>query len=263
MSYLLLLVVIILVLKVTGFLKPISSASMTIVEPVYDRLYSGGDYIANFFKRPKEIHELQADNETLREKNIKLTITLTKLQSAAEENLTLRKLLDFFENEESNFANSVSRIIGRDPENFALLLLNVGERDGVEVGNAVIAEEGILIGKITEVSTISSKALILIDAQSLVAVTISNGAPGNKLAQGEKGLSLVLNQIPQQENITKGQLVITSGLEPKIPRGLLVGEIEEVISEKNDLFQKAVLKPLVDFDSIHLVAVILSSPSSL
>jgi len=245
-------------LKVTGFLKPISSATMFLTEPVYEKLYASGNFIAGIFKSPQDVIELETENESLREENINLKRGLTELQSAEDENNTLRKLLDFFEDENNNFANAVGRVIGRDPENTSLLLLSVGERDGVEVGNAVVANEGVLIGKITEVSVRSSKALLLIDPKSMIAVNVSGGAPGNKIAQGERGLSLVLNQIPQQENITKGQLVISSGLEPKIPRGLLVGEIEEIISEKNDLFQKAVLSPLIDFEAVLIVSVILT-----
>lgn len=240
-------------------MRPISSSTLSFIEPVYEKFYSVGLSGAAIFRRPADAVELTKENEKLRGENTELKLKLTGLQGAAQENSALRKLLDFFEDDNINLTNTVTRVIGRDPENSSILLLNVGERDGVEIGNAIIVEDGILIGKIIEVYTRSSKALLLTDAQSLVAVTVSGGAPGNKLAKGERGLSLVLDQIPQQEQIKKGELVITSGLEPKIPRGLLVGEVEEIISEKNDLFQRAVLKPLFNFDTIHLAAVILTT----
>ena len=160
-------------------------------------------------------------------------------------------------------ARAIARVVSRDPQNPAILILNVGERDGVQLHNAVVAKDGVLIAKIIEVFAQSSKALLLTDSENQVAVTLSGGTPTSKLARGERGLSLILDQVPQQESLTKGQLVISSGLEPTIPRGLLVGEIEEIISGKNDLFQTAVLRPLVDYETVYLVAVILTAKPTL
>ena len=70
-------------------------------------------------------------------------------------------------------------------------MLNVGKRDGIEINNAVVIEDGIFIAKITEIFARTSKALLLTDSQSSVAVTISGGAPTSKLAKGERGLSWV------------------------------------------------------------------------
>ena len=151
----------------------------------------------------------------------------------------------------------MARISSRDPFNPSVLVLNVGLRDGIAKNDAVVAQDGVLVAKITDVYATSSRALLLTDRESRVAVSLSGGTPSSKLVRGERGLSLILDQVPQQETVRLGQLVVTSGLEPTVPRGLLVGEVEEIVSEKNDLFQTAILRPIVDFDALSIVAVIL------
>lgn len=248
----------VLFLKALGLFKPLQSGFLTLTEPIYGSAYSAGHKISGYFGRSTDLVSLQQENEKLRQDNTALKLRVTELEDAEQENIALRQLVDFFEADIGDFPRVVARIIGRDPENPSILLLSVGERDGVEKNNAVIVADGVLIAKITEVFARSSKALLLTDSRSSVAVTVSGGAPTSKVAKGERGLSFLLEQVPQQEIITPGQVVITSGLEPAIPRGLVVGEIEEIISESNDLFQTAVLKPLVDYDESYFVAVILS-----
>lgn len=251
-------IIIFIILRVTGALAPIEVFFQVVTAPISAPIYSTGAKINSFLSKPRDLESLQEENEKLRSELTFLKQDISELQTAKQENETLRNLLDFFEQDSTDMKSVISRIVGRDPENPSILHLNTGARDGIEVGNAVIIEEGILVAKIVEVQPRSSKALILTAPGSQVAVSISGGAPSSKLASGERGLSIILDQIPQQELITKGELVITSGLEPKIPNGLLVGEIEEIISEKNDLFQRAILRPLADNESIQIVAIVLT-----
>lgn len=249
--------VLLLFLRALSGLDPIRSRLLSVTQPVFGKFYAAGSFVAGTFRESSDVDELQTENENLRDENAAYKLEITRLQSAEQENQTLRQLLDFFESDTSSLPRVIARVVGRDPSDPATLLLNVGARDGITPDNAVIVQDGILVAKISEVFAQSSKAILLNDNRSRVAVTISGGLPTSKIVRGERGLSLILDQIPQQEVMTEGQLVITSGLEPSIPRGLVIGEIEEKISEGNDLFQSAILRPLVDFDAVHIVAVIL------
>lgn len=251
--------VVLFLLRSTGAFNSLQSAALAFTSPITQRFYSLGTSVSNFFGRPTNIAELQSENEQLRDEVIDLKLQVSNLQQAEQENRSLRQLLNFFEDDATSLPKAVARIVGKDPENPAILLLNVGLRDGIEKNNAVVVEDGIIIAKVTEVFARSSKALLLTDTQSQVAATINGGSPTSKIAQGERGLSLLLDQIQQGEVLTQGQLVITSGLEPTIPKGLLIGEIEEIISEENDLFQRAILRPLADANTHSFVSVILTN----
>ncbi|MBI4122146.1 MAG: rod shape-determining protein MreC [Parcubacteria group bacterium] len=263
LPWLLLLLAALLLLKLIGLLTPLQSLVSSAMQPLTTPFYGAGSRVARVFHNSSDLAVIEQENEKLRDENTNLKLRLAGLEEAAQENATLRQLLDYFETDAASLPRVIARIVSRDPANPSILTLNVGQRDGVQVQNAVVVKEGVLVAKIVEVHARTSRALILTDANISIAATISGGAPSSKLVRGERGLSLILDQVPQQEIISKGQLVTTSGLEASIPRGLLIGEIEEVISEKNDLFQTAVLRPLVSFDSLTVVAVIVTGPAGL
>lgn len=226
--------------------------------PIMQRTYATGKVISSWFSPPEDAIRLEEQNAQLRDEVTDLKQQISALQEMRLENEALRQLLDFQDSASSDLNTVTARIIGRDPVNQSILLLNVGQRDGLEIGNAVIVNDGIVVAKIIDVSTTASRAVLLNDSSSSLAVTISGRSPSSKIARGERGLSLILDQIPQGEIVNRGEIVITSGLEPVIPKGLIIGEIEETISETNDLFQSAILRPLVDYSSIDLVAIVLS-----
>jgi rod shape-determining protein MreC len=69
---------------------------------------------------------------------------------------------------------------------------------------------------------------------------------------------MIMDMIPQNKVVKKGDLVATSGLGQEFPRGLLIGEVEEIDNSDNTLFQKARVKPLVNFQDLRIVFVILN-----
>ncbi len=253
----------IVLLQLVGLLNPVRSVVSGAGKPVTTFFYGIGSGVSRLLNTTSDVTVLQTENERLRGDLTDAKILLASLQQAKEENTTLRSLLDYFEEDTSNLPRTLARVISRDPSNPSSLTLNVGQRDGVQVDNAVVVKDGVLVAKITEVYARTSRALLLSDSNIAVASTVIGGAPTSKIVRGERGLSLILDQVPQQERVEKGQMIMTSGLESAIPRGLIIGEVEEIISQKNDLFQTAVLRPIVDYNSLTIVAVILTPASDL
>ena len=64
--------------------------------------------------------------------------------------------------------------------------------------------------------------------------------------------------IAQDEEISTGDLVISSGLEENIPRGLVIGEVSKINSDSNEIWKSVVIEPLVDFDDLIIVSVLSS-----
>lgn len=253
------IVVIFVFLRIFNVWKPIKSLTSQTLSPVFSVFYGGGQKVSSVFKTPSDLKDLETENERLRGENTDLKMMLASLQVQEQDNKSYKELLDFFDNQGKDYPRAVAKVIGRDPDVPTILMLNVGERDGVKVNNAVVIQDGLMVAKIIEVSNKTSKALLLSDTQSSVAVMVLGGTPSSKIAKGDRGLSISLDQVPQQEIIRDGQIIVTSGLESSIPEGFVIGEVEEIVSEKNDLFQSAVLKPLVDYNTLRIVAVILSS----
>ena len=66
-----------------------------------------------------------------------------------------------------------------------------------------------------------------------------------------------MNYIPQTEKINAGATVVTSGLGANIPRGLVIGRVKEVRSESNAVWTDATIEPLVDFNNLTIVSIII------
>ncbi len=240
-------------------LTPFESFILSILNPVQERVYNFGEKINNFC--------LKADDKSLYDEISRLTIEVAKLKVLEEENQVLKKELNFFEENQNKYV--VARVIGQDPLEPNTLILNKGEESGIRVGFPVVANEGIMIGKIIKVEKNISTVLFLTDSRSKVAAHIlrqseeserQNVREGEQfvpgVVSGKHGLSIKMELIPQNEKINRGDLVITSGLEKDIPKGLVIGKIDSVTNEVEAVFQSATIKSLVSFDSLSIVAVI-------
>jgi rod shape-determining protein MreC len=90
-----------------------------------------------------------------------------------------------------------------------------------------------------------------------VVVLNDDSSPG--VVDGGYGISLRMQFIPRNENVHIGDQIVTSGLEDKIPKGLLLGTVAVVENEAYQPFQEAVLTPAVNLSKLTFVTVITSS----
>ena len=119
----------------------------------------------------------------------------------------------------------------------------------------VIVSDSIIMGKVSEVLAHTSKVSLLSDSQSVVnVVDVETGARG--VLRGEYGLGILMDMVSQQDGLNKDDTIITSGLGGDIPRGLLVGKINEVKFSSDKLFQQAIITPRIKYSKQDTVFVI-------
>jgi rod shape-determining protein MreC len=180
----------------------------------------------------------------------------SQLQALVEENEQLKQLLGF--KKEKNRELVIARILSRDPVNRNLLTITAGEEKGIKIGQAVVVNNGLMVGKIIAVNKDSAQVRLLTDGFSKLAVQTEKLAKIAGLMTGSLGLGMNLDYIPQDDDLKKGDLIATSDLEPLIPAGLIVGRVETVDYSQEELFKTASLSPLIDYNTLSLVAVITS-----
>jgi len=73
---------------------------------------------------------------------------------------------------------------------------------------------------------------------------------------GVYGLGIVMDMVAQVDALNEGDMVITSGLGGNIPKGLLIGKIQEINISSDKLFQQAIVMPRVRYQSLDTVFVI-------
>jgi len=186
---------------------------------------------------------------------MQLALDRSELDRLQQENQELRGLLSFVDKQ--RFEHITAAIIGRKlTGQSASFVIDQGSRDGVEIGSPVIVSGGILVGTVSNVSDKTSTVLSIVDPSSAVAATLLNDTRHLGIVQGVSGKLITFRLIPQDEEIHNDDLVITSGLEEKIPSGLVIGLVNEVKSESTDPFQEALIEPLADIRRHSSVSVI-------
>ncbi len=252
-----LLAVIILLIFLHYFkiLLPGENLIIKALSPIQNQVYIMGVKINNFYNTTRFRKDLVTTNLELEKKVKELTIQNAELRVLLAENQALQDQLNFLASSGLEAINA--KVIGKNLQtNWQTLILDKGQKDGVQLGFPVIAQEGVIVGKVVEVGRNNCQILLINDSHSSLAATIQNQARTKGVVVGERGLSLKMELIPQDEEILVGDTVVTSGLEPNIPLGLVIGQVEQVIAEPNSFFQKAILQPLINFDDLIIVSIL-------
>ena len=237
-----------------GFFDPVRGFFLTVAYPFQKTSYLLSHAVSEIFDFLGSIGELKSENDKLIKENNSLSSKIALLSDAERENKSLREQLGLAP--KGKFDLEASFVIGQDPQRLdSWIMIDKGASDGIVQEMPVIAFEGILIGKISEVMPNSSKVSLLSDSKSVVnVVDIETGAKG--VLRGEYGLGFIMDMVSQQESLNPGDTVVTSGLGSNLPRGLLVGKIQEVRTTSDKLFQQAAVIPRIRYSKLDLVFVI-------
>lgn len=218
------------------------------------RLAGAAMSIRQSVEAPFKIGGILQENDRLRAQNAADDVEIARLTTVQNENDELRALLGFTQKQKP--APVIARVTARTPEaGTHTILLDRGTDDGVAVDMPVVAAGGVLVGKIFKADRTSSIALLLTDTRSRVGAEVQNAAQTQGLVQGERGLSLEMQLIPQNEEVKAADLIVTSGIEPLMPKGLVIGRVTEIQTQEKNPFKTAVVTSPVAYDRISVVAI--------
>jgi rod shape-determining protein MreC len=218
--------------------------------PAGGKTFQWGRSLAGFLN----YRSLVEENRLLKEEVAKLSIDYLKLASLAAENDYLKKELAFVA--KSAYRHQLAKVIGRTPLNEQVLIIDQGSGAGLAVGQPVTVNQGVIVGRLVKVEEQRSYLQLLTDTNSQLAVAVGNFSGTSGLLKGQAGNSLLLDLIPQDQELKVDDLVITSGLEEKIPRGLLVGRLSQINQVVGQIFKQARVNPLFNYQNLQIVDVI-------
>jgi rod shape-determining protein MreC len=194
------------------------------------------------------------ENMQLRYQQTMLEAQLQKLLVISKENSQLRALLSA--SSSGNVNAMAARILAVDTTSSRqLLVLNKGKRDGVFPGLPVLDAKGVM-GQIIDVGLMTSTVLLISDSKS--AVPVRNNRTGERaILVGTNSMSeLSLINLPGTSSITKGDLLVTSGLGRRYPEGYPVGRVAEVKNSPGEDFIKVSVNPVALLNRNRLVLVV-------
>jgi len=234
------------------------------LRPMNQVLYQGSTGLNQEYQDSQDQRNLADVVRQQQEEIMKLQADLARLKAVADENLALRSYFQLFSNDEYDYVMSkvVSRdVISRDAINHNRLIIDRGAKDGLKVGLIVVNQSGVAVGKISKIKDHLAEVSLLNSPDCRLAVTIQNSDQTIGLSQGDLGLTIRLDFVAQSQKLEVGQMVVSSGLEPNVPSGILIAKIKSVDKSVNEIWQKITVEPIANLDNLRWLAVLLPKGS--
>lgn len=238
-----------------GVIHSIRSGVNTVATPV--RMV--GAVVATPFNAIGNVFtNLSAPQETLSElkkQNEELTSELVQLTEAEKTAERLESLLGL--QSTYNLQSTAARIIGTTGDAWSqTVTIDKGSANGFEIGMPVCNSGGV-IGQIIEVSAATSTVRLINDENSGVSAMVqSTRAQG--ILQGQPDGTLMLSYVPADADVKVGDVIITSGLGGRFPKGLPLGTVSSVSRAANATYYTIVVRAISTAESNEEVLVITS-----
>lgn len=212
--------------------------------------------VQEFLTAPRDMASLRQRNTELEADVSELQAQVIQLQQEVGETQILAALVDFSRaNPENSY--KAAAVIGRDPSPFLqYVIINRGSNDGIQRGMPVVTNQG-LVGRVDAVIADAARIQLITDPASNVNVRLQNAEVDASLIGSVTG-DVTLDLIPQDVALESGDLVLTSGLGGGYPPDLIVGQVVNPRKREFDLFQQAAVQPVVDFNRLQIVLVIVN-----
>ena len=240
----------------TRLLVPVRSAIGTVAAPVYllanvpTNIWKAGDWTVDIVADRVGMRERITD---LEKQVADLTAVSQQFLAMREENNRLRELL-----------GSSARVPGQKliAELVAVVpdmqkhrvVINKGTADGVAVGAAVIDPRG-LFGQVIETARMTSVVLLITDTTHAVPAEVGRNNI-RVIAAGWGEYHLRLEAVPKSLDIREGDVLYSSGLGGRFPKGYPVGTVIDVEKLRTARFAGIRVRPAAALDRSRYVLVV-------
>ena len=215
------------------------------------------DGVEDFISAYKDGNELMLENAELEAEVNELREQLSDYQQTQAENEFYKKYLKIAENH-PDFKFTAATLISRDNDDpYQSFVINKGSLNGVSAYDPVITDAG-LVGFVSQVGLTTSKVTTILSPElsigALDSRTNDSGVVSGNLEMARNGKTKFYN-LARSCNVAIGDYVATSG-EGIFPKGLLIGKIEAIGTDKYNTSIYATVTPFADVSEIRQVMVI-------
>lgn len=239
---------------------PLRGVAGYVLVPLQKGINQIGSVFTDWSDDLTNLRKVMAENEELKSQLDELTIENNILQQDKFELSRLRELYKLDE-KYPDYEKVGARVIGKDAGNwFNTFIIDKGSDDGIAVDMNVIAGSG-LVGRVTAVSKKSATVLAIIDDSSNVGAQVLSTSD-NCIVTGSLKLmnenKIAISKLSDAEDkVISGEKIVTSNISDKYLPGILIGYVDEIAMDSNNLTKSGTIRPAVDFAHLEEVLVIL------
>lgn len=188
-----------------------------------------------------ERRDLLAENAAMKRQLMLAQARLSRVAAIQDQNERLRRLLDA--RHRLGLKVQLAELIDVDLDPFRQrIVVDLGERDGVKVGQAAMDAHGV-VGQVLETSSRRAVLILVTDASHALPVQfVRSGLRTIAFGTGDAG-TLRLPHIPFSADVKVGDELVTSGLGGSFPAGLPVGVVRALTPDDAATFVLALATP--------------------
>lgn len=200
-------------------------------------------------------HVIQ-DNHRLQVENTQLLVQIGNLKEVEQENNLLKKQLALPVESSTKFITA--SVVGLSPHgDLQSILIDKGTQDGV-IKNATVIVEGFLVGVVSATDAKTSLVQLTTSHRLRLATRLQDSRTIGLLRGGIRGI--IVEDIPVDTEVKIGELVVTVGRPPGILPGIPIGQVEQILSGKSDIYQTVLIKSPINLRTLDKVLVISEPP---
>lgn len=212
-----------------------------------------GDYIY--------LVDVKADNARQASQNARLRERVRKLEALEQENRRLRRLLDLRQSLRTDVVSA--QVIGKSTNDFFRVMRITLDREARDIGPnlPVLSADGV-VGTTLKSAGDTVDVRLVVDAGSGVDVVVERtGARGFVRGTGDERKYLCsVEYVQRTDEIEVGDLLVTSGVGQRFPKGIPVGTVTQVIRRDFGIYQQVYVTPSVDFSRLEEVLIVTTPP---
>lgn len=245
---------------------PLNTVAGYVFIPMQKGINYVGLWISDKTDNLKDLRDVMEENASLKAQVDELTSELNTIKLEQYELNNLRELLKL-DQKYPSYEKVAANVIGKDIGNwFSIFTIDKGTKDGVEIDMNVIAGSG-LVGIVTDVGPNYAKVRSIIDDVSkvsgMVLTTSDRCIVHGDLQEMNANQNILFTDLKDSDdNVAVGDPVVTSNISDKYLQGILVGYINTLGTDSNNLTKSGTVTPAVDFEHIEEVLVILEKKES-
>jgi rod shape-determining protein MreC len=237
-----------------SFLESGVGGAITSVQGV---IYRASNKVADWFSFVTHFSEIKQENEDLKSQNSSMKRKVSDYDALKNKYDILSKKLNYQDqNTQYNYKNC--NVIGRESgESGDSVYIDMGAKDGIKIGLAVITEDG-LVGRVIDVKSTYSIVGTLNNVNINVAAMNERSRDNSGIVSGyeddNNNKLAIIKGLPQNSDIKKDDKIITYGT--VYPVNIPIGQVISVGKDAATVSTTAVIKPYVDFNKLEQVSVV-------
>lgn len=251
----------------SGPLSAAGDAALTLISPLQEAISKVTDPIGSFFSTLLHLPSIRRENLELKDRLAEAEAAGATYRAGQERLADAEALLELQESFGPKVDTTAAQVIANGVSNFEWTIeIDKGTSEGIAVDMPVVAAAG-LVGHVVRVTPSSAVVQLIIDPDSAVAGRLdASGETGLLEGEGEGDLRMSLVDAeatvqPDETVVTAGYRLLEGAAQSLYPPNVLIGTVSHVLSDEAALEKFVTVRPAVDFSSLSLVLVVLSSGS--